>query len=137
MRIIFFVQPKAVATIDRNYKELTISFLLHFHCMKFVHDVRKAILSFATLRLNIDQVLFHLCSHDVLRTESIIEQKRGLWRPLVTDFRLSLTITTNVVFNFISTHTSSSSGICKIVNCIYKTFIPQSEERIRYLSTCN
>ena len=101
MRIIFFVQPKAVATINRNYKELTVSFLLYFHRMKRIHLIYEAILCFRTLGLNVNELLFDLSRHCILRTEGTIGQKRGLWRPLVTDLNLN-SVGKVVVFDYFS-----------------------------------
>jgi len=77
MWVIFLIQPKAVLAVDRNHKELCIGFLLYFHCMKSIHQICKAVLSFAALGCNVDELFFDLSRHGILRTESIIEQKRG------------------------------------------------------------
>ena len=77
MWVIFLIQPKAVLAVNRDYKELCFILLLYFHCMKSIHQICKAVLSFAALWCNVDEMFFDLGRHDVLRTESIIEQKRG------------------------------------------------------------
>lgn len=58
MWVIKFIDPETIAVINRHYKELSISLLFHYHCVKVFHDVLESIDSLPTFRNDVNKLAF-------------------------------------------------------------------------------
>ena len=117
--IISLIHPEAVSAIDRNHKELCISFLFYFHCVKRIHLVFEPIDCLLGFWLNVNQ-FFGLGFHGVFKIlEFVYQPQQRYFRQIDGYLSSNLGILHKahlpfemLVVPMVGLHSLSESGLC-------------------------